>query len=126
MKSETKLRKSDIILCIAIVVVSIGMLIAFAAFGGEKGETAVITVGSKKYGEYPLNEDKEIKISTDSGYNVVQIRNGKVTMLEADCPDKYCVKQSSVSKTGESIVCLPHRLVIEIKSSKNSDIDAVT
>ncbi|MGN1113536.1 MAG: NusG domain II-containing protein [Oscillospiraceae bacterium] len=126
MKSDTKLRKSDIILCTAIIVIAVIMIIVLSCFSGGKGELAVITVGNKKYGEYSLNEDKEIDISTGIGKNTIQIKNGKVTMLDADCPDKYCVRQPSISKTGESIVCLPHKVVIEIKSSKSNDIDAVT
>jgi hypothetical protein len=47
-------------------------------------------------------------------------------MTEADCPDKLCVQEKAVSKNGETIVCLPHRVVVEITSEEENEIDGVT
>ena len=44
------------------------------------------------------------------------IRGGKVSVREANCPDRIKIKTRSASKAGETIVCLPHKLVIEIKA----------
>lgn len=47
-------------------------------------------------------------------------------MTDADCGDKTCVKTGSIKETGQSIVCLPHRLVITITdSSSDSAPDAI-
>jgi hypothetical protein len=63
-------------------------------------------------GVYPLDKDRVIRIDT---HNTVEIRNGKVRMLAADCPDKRCVKQGAGDVL--PIVCLPNRVVVEIRSS---------
>ena len=51
-------------------------------------------------------------------------------MTDADCPDKICVNHATISDVGESIVCLPHRVVVEIVSSDgetdNADFDVIT
>ena len=48
-------------------------------------------------------------------------------MEDADCPDRLCVKQGRIKKVGESIVCLPHKVVIEIVGEKEeAGVDAVT
>ena len=47
-------------------------------------------------------------------------------MVEASCPDKLCVNQKAVSKNNESIICLPNKVIVEVDSSENSDLDAVT
>lgn len=65
-----------------------------------------------------------IPIKTDYGYNLVELDDNKVRVIEADCPDKIDVKQGYISRIGETIVCLPNKLVIEIKGLKtDSDID---
>lgn len=67
-----------------------------------------------------------IPIKTEYGYNLLEIGDERVRVIEADCPDKIDVKQGYISDIGETIVCLPHRLVIEIKGmDKNSQIDMI-
>ena len=46
-------------------------------------------------------------------------------MKEADCPDHLCMKQGEISHKGETIVCLPNRVVIEVESNQDSEFDAV-
>ena len=45
----------------------------------------------------------------------IEIKDGEVSVKEADCPDKICVNHKKISNVGESIICLPHKLVIEIR-----------
>lgn len=66
---------------------------------------------------------KKIPINTEFGYNLIEIGDGKVRVIEADCPDKLDVKQGWISKPGETIVCLPNKLVIEINGSGRTDDD---
>ena len=42
-------------------------------------------------------------------------KDGSVTVQDADCPDKICEKHRAINRTGETIICLPHKLVVEIK-----------
>lgn len=55
--------------------------------------------------------------------------NGGISIEDADCPDKICLKQGFINKPGQSIICLPHKLVIEIigdtKEEKSSEIDGI-
>ena len=46
-------------------------------------------------------------------------------MLEADCPDQYCVEHAAIDKVNETIVCLPHKVVLEITEGEAArDVDA--
>ena len=58
-------------------------------------------------------------------YNVFICTDNKIRMLQSSCPDKICVHHSAISDTGENIICLPHKLVIEIKGGKENDLDGV-
>ncbi|MCY6960543.1 NusG domain II-containing protein [Clostridium brassicae] len=72
------------------------------------------------------NTKEKITIKTDLGENIVQIENGGVRIIESDCPDKICVKDGFRDKAGEILVCLPHKLVVQIKGESKSDIDEVS
>jgi len=52
---------------------------------------------------------------TDSGKNVLVIENGEASIKSATCPDKICVSHRKISKSGETIVCLPNKVVVEIE-----------
>lgn len=64
---------------------------------------------------------KKISIESEYGFNLVELGDEKVRVIEADCRDKIDVKQGYISKIGETIICLPNRMVVEIKGIKKSD-----
>lgn len=69
---------------------------------------------------------KTIPIETEHGYNLLEIGDEKVSVIEASCPDKIDVKQGYIENIGETIVCLPNKLVVEIKGmDENSQIDMI-
>ena len=70
---------------------------------------------------FDLSEDAELVFeSADGSYNVVTIRDGKIAVTEANCPDQYCVKQGFCN-SGAQIVCLPHKLVISFLGESEID-----
>lgn len=67
-----------------------------------------------------------IPIETEYGYNLVEIGEDRVRVIDASCPDKIDVMQGYISRVGETIVCLPNRMVIEIKGiKKDTEIDII-
>lgn len=114
--------KNDIILIAVILVIAAIGLLAFLLLS-EDGSRAVVTVDGEIIAEYPLDTDiEEIIYSTDGGYNKIVIKDGKVSVESASCPDLICVGHHEISKQGETIVCLPNKLVVSIESSGDEDI----
>lgn len=126
-----KIKKRDIIVILLILFLSLFMaFFAKKLKSNEDGSYLRIELNGKEYGRYPLNKDKTFKIKIDEDeYNVIEIKNKEVRMKEANCRDLLCTHMPSIKKVGETIVCLPHRLILEIISSddkKNDDeIDKV-
>lgn len=60
-----------------------------------------------------------------SAYNLFSCENGEIRMMQSSCPDLICVHHAAVSRTGESIICLPHKLVIEIAGTQENELDGV-
>lgn len=72
-----------------------------------------------------MAQDQILDIEYDGRINTVQIENGRIRMLEAECPDKTCVHMGWLNSKAMPIVCLPKHLSIEFTDSEN-DVDAVT
>lgn len=56
-------------------------------------------------------------------YNVILCRDGEVQMLQSNCPDQICVHHSVISAAGENIICLPHKVVVDIFGEKEGELD---
>ena len=67
---------------------------------------------------------REIIIRYKDGYNKVRVEDGSVSVIEADCPDRECVKRGWLEKPGDSSICLPHKLVIRLTGEP--EVDGVT
>ena len=88
--------------------------------GAEPSSLAQIRSGSTVT-VVDLQKSQELTFrSDDGGYNIVTVRDGKIAVTEANCPDQYCVRQGFCD-SGEQIVCLPHKLVISFLG--NSEVD---
>ena len=109
--------KKDFILIGTILILACGFFLV-KNFTAENGNTVKILIDGKEKYSYNLNKDKTQDILTgENGVfsNTVVIKSGKVTVQTANCPDKICVKHRAISKKGETIVCLPHKLVVVIE-----------
>ncbi len=99
---------------ILIATVLVAILLIFFGFS-KTGNTAVVSIEGEEVYLLSLNVDAEVQIKNDSGFNTVVVENGVCYVSEADCKDGICKKKGAVSKIGETIVCLPHKLIVEIK-----------
>lgn len=107
------MKKTDLILALAAILAAVGIWLFYSA-GAEKGLTAVVTVDGEVRAELFLEENETATIETEWGYNIVHTENGQAFVTEADCRDQICVEHKKIEKTGETIVCLPHKMVVEI------------
>ncbi|MBQ8596669.1 MAG: NusG domain II-containing protein [Lachnospiraceae bacterium] len=118
--------KHDIIFIAVILVLALLMWGYMRYIGTGNGDTVVVLQDGREIGHYPLSEDNIYIIAYGEEYNLLMISNGEAFVSDADCPDGLCVKQRAVSKDGESIICLPHKLVIQVEAKEEGELDAVT
>lgn len=104
---------NDIILTLGIVILIIISFICLRPT--NKGNYAIVTISGEQTAKYDLNENIQTDIIS-TGLNRLVIENGEAYISHADCKTNICVKTGKISKVGESIVCLPHNLIIEIVS----------
>ncbi len=121
------MKKGDII--IGAVVIVLAAVLYFSGILRPEGEgaKAIVTIDGAVYGEYDLLNEETIKVDLkEEGYNTFVISGRKIDMLEADCRDGICVDHTPISLDGETIICLPHKVVIEIEGGEVSAIDGAT
>lgn len=122
---DRKKRKADIILIVLLLVLCAVIFGVIQIFVKKDGAVAVVKVDGKIVEELDLKSENMIEVGGyDGGVNKIEVKDGKVRMTYADCPDELCVKTGWISKTGETIVCLPHRVVVEIKGV-SSGVDSI-
>ena len=126
MKNNKK--KNDVILiAIILIVVAIGILL-MNIFKTE-GSFAVVKIDGVETNKFSLSEDIEFIIETGENNeqkNTLVIKDGKAFVRDANCPDKICEGHQKISYKGETIVCLPHKVVIEIVADEViNELDAV-
>ena len=117
--------KADKILIVIVV------LLSFASLGyiNRQGLTDEDTYVSIQYNGEEIRKvifDRQIvgttiPIETELGYNLIEIGDERVRVLEADCPAQIDVEQGWISSKGETLICLPNRLVVELKGLSTSD-----
>ena len=111
--------KHWIILLAVVMAVCIGLSLWLLLPREQAAAVKVISCG-KLLTTLPLSEDTAFSVVTPDGTNVVTVRDGKVAVTQADCPDGYCMDRGWCS-SGVQIVCLPNRLVLEFTGKANVD-----
>ena len=117
-KSQSNRKHSEAIFVIALVLIIVA---AFAGFRiwqmAQPGCFVVIHDGDGGVIKSSLQDEGRYEIETSFGKNVVVIGGGRVYVSDADCPHQDCVRQGAIDEVGEQIICLPHRMIVEIVSS---------
>ncbi|MEE1038067.1 MAG: NusG domain II-containing protein [Eubacterium sp.] len=121
-----RINKADILLAVIIAVVGVAASIYIGFYNNdiEYGQV-IVHKDNKIYGTYSLDEDREINIDENGHINKITIKDGNVQMSFANCYNQDCVKQGSIKDMSKSIVCLPHKVVVEVES-KESGFDSVS
>ncbi|MBQ8768527.1 MAG: NusG domain II-containing protein [Oscillospiraceae bacterium] len=117
------MKKKDFILIGAIAaVIAIASLVLFLT--KKDGDHVIVRVDGNEVAKYSLSQDGEYALN--GGTNILRIEGGKAYLVSADCPDHLCVKQGTISKSGETITCLPNRLTVTVYSAEGNEVELVS
>lgn len=116
------MKKGDFVVIAAIILLSLSMIFAFSKKlkHRQPGEKYIsIQVEGQEIQQVFFDPDvigTTIPIESKYGRNVLLVEEDSCRVIEADCPDQIDVLQGKIYDVGEMLVCLPHRLIIEIKT----------
>ncbi|MBQ5884818.1 MAG: NusG domain II-containing protein [Clostridia bacterium] len=112
--------KNDLILVGVICTLSLVGFLIFKLTMKDGNRVSVSINGEEKY-SYSITDNVETDIITGNNgenNNTLVIKDRKAYIKSATCPDKICVGHRPISKDGETIVCLPHKIVVSITEGK--------
>ena len=103
--------RNDLILVAGLLILSL-VPCSLSLFPEKK--IAVVKVGGEIVRELDLSEEKIFTVEAGGGKNILEVKGGAVRVVEADCPDKICVQRGAIKNLGETIACVPHKILIEV------------
>lgn len=119
-----KLTRGDKLLIVLVVILSMMSLMFIKTQGLSKDDKYIsVQVDGEEIKKIYFDKKligNEIPIETEYGYNIIELGDEEVRVIDASCPDKLDVLQGAISNIGETIVCLPNRLVVEIKGTREN------
>ncbi|MCQ2609506.1 MAG: NusG domain II-containing protein [Lachnospiraceae bacterium] len=125
MENNISKKKHTNIKFIIPLIVLIVLCLAFIFVRGYRSglnQELVISLDGERYtyddGTYPtLNDTKQFTITTELGFNTINISNGFISVVDSDCRDEVCIHTGKINFTTDTdmIVCAPHRLCIYIR-----------
>lgn len=118
------MKKKDIIIIAAVLLLAAGLFGISQIAGGKTATTVVVTVDGKEVLRRPLAVEDTYEIKQDDGsINVIAVENGAVYMKEANCRDGLCKAQGKMKNAAKTIVCLPHKVVVQLEGDSGSQDD---
>lgn len=124
---QRKQHKGDLILLGGLLLVG-GLLGFFLLLTGKKGAQVQVRVAGSVVETFSLSQNRSYTIEgVDGGTNLLIIQDGQAWIEEASCPDGLCVHMGKIRRDGQSVVCLPNQVVVEVVTdSGDTDVDFVT
>jgi len=120
------MKKADFIVILVILIIAAG-LYGINEYRSQTDNELYVEVHMKGQlmGSYPLSQDYEETFESDLGFNHMVIKEGQVTISDADCLDLICVHTKAATKKGDAIVCVPNEFMIEI-TGEGAFIDEIS
>lgn len=112
MKSRNFISKKDIILITAIIIFALFFYFIYSNMFTSSGNVEIMYNG-KTVETHQLTENTVFSVNYAPNVKI-EIKDGKVKVISSDCPDKVCVNTGTISKAGQTIVCLPNKLTVRI------------
>ena len=113
------MKKFDAVIFLSVLILAVVIFVGF--LNTDTATTVTVTHNGRVIDTLRLDVDVKKTYTFESGSNTVVIKDGRVSITDADCSGD-CIACGKISKSGSSIVCLPHRLVIKIEGG----LDGVT
>ena len=91
-----------------------------------EGSQVIVEVGGAVIYRTDLGHDAEFSVHGTQGQIDLEVKDGAVRVVDAECPNKICVRTGSRRRTGDVIVCVPNKTIVRISGGKTIDVNAVT
>lgn len=122
MKILKKLKLGDFLIIVVLLIISFTPF--YMLHNQEKADDQIIgivKINNREVKRLSLAKDQKWRYQKNGKINIVQIKSHKIRVIDANCKDQVCVKEGWKSESGDTIVCLPHKFLIELKNKNQID-----
>ncbi len=123
---KVKLLIGDYIIIFLAILLTGFLFFVFPQFQTVKANYANIIQDGEIIKVVDLSTDQEFTIESDHGFNLVKVIDGTIGIIDSDCHNNVCIDAGFQELDGAVIVCLPHKLIIEVTSKKAGEVDGVS
>ena len=115
--------RATFVVGIAVMTLLVGSFVAVGQARLPTGGTPVAVVhdADGHIWRLPLDTPATLEVTSSLGSNTIVVADGAARMTEADCPHGSCLRQTPISETGQQLICLPHRLWVEVVPAQGED-----
>ncbi len=118
MKSKKAKKRNTIILTAVLLVFFVSGIWIQRELTQKAQGYAVLSVDGKVIERFSMTENAEYEwVSPEGDVNRIVVKDGYVQVTEANCPDLICVHSGKITRSGEVIACLPHKLLIYVEDT---------
>jgi len=110
------MKKRDLILIASVLVLALALWLV-VELTRQAGAYVLVRIDGQETAKYSLSDNGTY--SLNGGTNILHIENGVAWLTDANCPDKLCVHQGKISKTGQVITCLPNKLTVTVYGAED-------
>ena len=118
------IKPADLFLMFGLTSIAIASMFSAVSQRAQGGYVAILQHGELVH-TMPLDTTASHTTTYEAFSNTVQVLGGAATMVKANCPDSHCLNQAPISFSGQSIVCLPNRLVVEVRAASVAPHDVI-
>lgn len=117
------MKHRNFIFVFSVIIIICLTLCYFAANRRESGVAEIYSNGQliHKIDLSGVTSPYEISVDNGGGHNTIYVEHGKISVSDANCPDRLCIRQGAIQSSSYPIVCLPNNLIIKIKGISASD-----
>ena len=121
-RPELKFNRYDAVVAAIVALLAVAVALWFYLPKTQSGElTVVISTGSEETERVKLNNFTETTV-THNGYTLHITADGSgVRVTDSDCPTQDCVHTGTITRAGQSIVCLPAQVVVHLEGAASAD-----
>ncbi len=116
----------DVVLVLTVLIVSVSAWVVLEMTAAAGNRAVIQPVGRPGQVLALESSSRVVSVLGPLGETRVEVKEGQVRIVDSPCPRHICVSMGWISRSGETLVCIPNGLVVRIEGKEGSGFDAVT
>lgn len=118
-------KPGDVTLIVVLLLASVGGMV-YLRNTLSAGTYCIVYADGAEVGRYSLSRERVMRIRGPLGETTIAVERGAVSVIDSPCPHKVCMSMGRISRVGETVACIPNRVLVTVQGRREGGVDAVT